>query len=58
MDEKRDDLKKEGFKDSLEGKADQLKGKIKDAAGDVKGIRSPATLLKYPSKSRCSTSMI
>jgi len=37
MDEKRDDLKKEGFKDSLEGKADQLKGHIKDAAGGLSG---------------------
>jgi uncharacterized protein YjbJ (UPF0337 family) len=38
MDEKkRDDLKKQGFKDSLEGKGDKLKGHIKDAAGGVTG---------------------
>jgi uncharacterized protein YjbJ (UPF0337 family) len=37
MDEKRDDLKKEGFKDSLKGKGDELKGKIKGAAGEVTG---------------------
>ena len=36
MDEKRD-LKKEGFKDSLEGKADKAKGRIKDAAGGLTG---------------------
>jgi len=37
MNEKRDDLKKEGFKDSIEGKADKLKGHIKDAAGGLSG---------------------
>ena len=37
MDEKRDDLTKKGFEDSLKGKADQLKGKIKDAAGELRG---------------------
>jgi uncharacterized protein YjbJ (UPF0337 family) len=37
MDEKRDDLKKQGFKDSLEGKSDKLKGHIKDAAGGLTG---------------------
>ncbi len=37
MDEKRDDLKKQGFKDSLEGKSDKLKGHIKDSAGGLTG---------------------
>jgi uncharacterized protein YjbJ (UPF0337 family) len=37
MDDKRDDMKKQGFKDSLEGKGDKLKGHIKDAAGGLTG---------------------
>jgi uncharacterized protein YjbJ (UPF0337 family) len=37
MDEKRDDLKKQGFKDSLEGKSDKLKGHIKDSVGGLTG---------------------
>jgi uncharacterized protein YjbJ (UPF0337 family) len=38
MDEKRDDdLKKQGFKDSLKGKSDQLKGRIKEGAGEHLG---------------------
>jgi len=37
MDEKRDDLKKQGFKDSVKGKGDELKGHIKDAAGGLTG---------------------
>jgi len=38
MDEKRDDdLKKQGFKDSLSGKRDQLKGRIKEGIGEHRG---------------------